>query len=102
MAQSLVFSETTLAIIPTGSGNGFARHLNIPLNLKKAILLLNNYKIKKVDTVKINNKLFVNVAGIGFDADIAHEFDKLNKRGFLNYIKITISLFLKIKNQNFI
>ncbi len=73
VSQSLIFSKTIMGIIPAGSGNGFARHLKIPLNLKKAILLFNNFSLKKVDSVKINDKIFVNVAGIGFDARIAHQ-----------------------------
>src|SRR4051812_33629694 len=35
IAKGLIGSETTLGIIPTGSGNGMARHLRIPMNLKK-------------------------------------------------------------------
>ncbi|OQX98638.1 MAG: hypothetical protein B6I24_04715 [Bacteroidetes bacterium 4572_128] len=101
VSQSLIFSKTIMGIIPAGSGNGFARHLKIPLNLKKAILLFNNFSLKKVDSVKINDKIFVNVAGIGFDARIAHQFEKLGKRGFYNYVKLTIKEFFYSKNKKF-
>jgi diacylglycerol kinase family enzyme len=37
VARSLIHTDTALGIIPIGSGNGLARHLNIPLNIKKAI-----------------------------------------------------------------
>ena len=39
IAQSLVNSSTTFGIIPTGSGNGLARHLGIPQNVNKALHL---------------------------------------------------------------
>lgn len=90
-ACALLNSNTALAIIPTGSGNGLARHLNIPLNIKKAIALLNNFEIKKIDTGFINNIPFVNVAGIGFDAFIIEQFTKNTTRGLLSYIKIIVS-----------
>jgi diacylglycerol kinase (ATP) len=49
-AQVLKDSETALAIIPTGSGNGLARHLRIPMDYKKAIALLIEGKQVAIDT----------------------------------------------------
>lgn len=90
-ACGLLHSNTALAIIPTGSGNGLARHLNIPLSIDKAIALLNNFEIKKIDTGLLNNIPFVNVAGIGFDAFIIEQFSKNTTRGLATYLKIIIS-----------
>ncbi|MFT5861177.1 MAG: diacylglycerol kinase (ATP), partial [Flavobacteriaceae bacterium] len=42
VGTSLIGTKTHLAIIPTGSGNGLARHLNIPLDVKEAILCIND------------------------------------------------------------
>ncbi len=81
-------SEVLLGIIPYGSGNGLARHLKIPFNLRDSIELINKGNFQKIDTISINNKIFVNVAGIGFDAMVAKKFSKSNKRGFLSYFKI--------------
>lgn len=47
VAKGLIGSNTAMAIIPVGSGNGLARHLNIPLNLKKAVKLIKNGTVKK-------------------------------------------------------
>jgi len=91
-----------MAIIPTGSGNGLARHLRIPLNLKKAVLLLNHHKILKIDTGKINNKIFIGVAGVGFDAHIGWLFSKSKKRGFLTYAKIALNEFFKYSENEYI
>ena len=38
VARSLVHTQTALAIIPCGSGNGLARHLCLPMDMKKAII----------------------------------------------------------------
>ncbi len=99
VGQALINSNTAFGIIPTGSGNGLARHLQIPLKIKDAILNINNFNVLTIDTASINNTFFINVAGIGFDALIAHKFAKYGKRGFSSYIKITSKEFKKYKSQ---
>lgn len=84
--KELLYSNTALGIIPTGSGNGLARHLKIPLTPEKAVETIFKGKIKKMDTGKINDQVFLSTAGIGFDAHIAYEFSKKKKRGFIAYI----------------
>ena len=88
-AAGLVDTATALAIVPAGSGNGLARHLKIPMNLKGAIDIINQGKILKIDTATINDQLFVNVAGVGFDASVAKKFAVAGKRGFSTYLRIT-------------
>jgi len=97
VAQGLINTDTALGIIPTGSGNGFARHIKLPLKLNKAIQRINNFKTEDVDVVKVNNVFAVNVVGIGFDALITHKFAKFGKRGFSSYIKLTTKEFSKFK-----
>lgn len=89
----LIGSPASLAIIPTGSGNGLARALGIPLDINSAVKLLNNCKTEKIDTLQCNEIPFVNVAGVGFDAHIAHLFAGYGKRGFLSYIRIILREF---------
>lgn len=100
-AQSLINTKTALGIIPTGSGNGFARDLKIPLKVGKAIQVINNFNTKRIDTAKINSEYFVNVAGLGFDAQIAHKFAELGTRGFKSYVKLTLKEFSNIKRTNY-
>jgi YegS/Rv2252/BmrU family lipid kinase len=100
-AKGLVGTETAMAIIPTGSGNGLARHLEIPLDLKKAMHTINTGRIIRVDSMKMNDEVFVNVAGIGFDAHIGWEFARFGKRGFSSYIKVIMREFPRYKAQDF-
>jgi len=88
-ATGLIGTATALAIIPAGSGNGLARHLKIPISIKRAIDIINRGNILKIDTATINDQLFVNVAGVGFDASIARKFARAGKRGFSTYLRIT-------------
>ena len=80
-------SQTALGIIPMGSGNGFARHLNIPIRPQKALEMINHSEPISVDYGLANGKLFVSTCGTGFDAVIADHFAGSNKRGFATYFQ---------------
>ncbi|MEW6455533.1 MAG: diacylglycerol kinase family protein [Acidobacteriota bacterium] len=87
VGTALINTEKPLGIIPGGSGNGLARGLNIPLNLKQALNIIANERDIKIDVGKINDKYFLNVAGVGFDAKISYDFNsQMKKRGILGYI----------------
>ncbi len=100
VGTALIGTKTQMAIIPVGSGNGLARHLNIPLNVKDAILCINDGKYIHMDTVKVNNKAFIGIGGYGFDAVVAKEFDKGKKRGLLGYIITVFKEFFKYNPLN--
>jgi diacylglycerol kinase (ATP) len=88
VAQGIVHSSTAMGILPKGSGNGLARHLGIPMNLQQALHeLLSGQKIA-MDTFTVNNRLSINVSGIGFDGHIANLFSSGARRGLLGYIKL--------------
>jgi YegS/Rv2252/BmrU family lipid kinase len=86
VAQSLVYTETSLAIIPGGSGNGFAEHISIPRNPIKAIQKLNQAERSLIDTGVASDHFFLNVTGIGFDALVAYKTKLNTKRGLLPYV----------------
>jgi YegS/Rv2252/BmrU family lipid kinase len=91
VASGLIFSDTALAMIPTGSGNGFARHFNVPMNPLSALASIQAGKVLEIDTLTLNGRFFINVAGMGFDARIAHAFAKMGKRGLLSYVKAVLA-----------
>ncbi len=85
--QSGISRQTALGIIPMGSGNGFARHLNIPIRPQKALEMINHSEPISVDYGLANGKLFVSTCGTGFDAVVADNFAASNKRGFMTYVQ---------------
>jgi diacylglycerol kinase (ATP) len=95
VGQTLIGSSTVLGIIPTGSGNGLARHLKIPLNFTKAINVINKCNVRKIDTATVNDKVFLSVAGVGYDAFVARKFSKAAKRGFISYFRIVTAEYPK-------
>jgi len=102
VALGLVNSNTALGIIPNGSGNGLAHYLKIPLNVQKAIEIINNFNILPIDTATINEKLFVSVAGLGFDALVANDFSHAKTRGFFSYLKIIIRNYFTYRRKTYI
>lgn len=87
IAQGLIGSKTALSLLPLGSGNGLARHLKIPMNIQRALQHFNHAQYQDLDCIKLNEHLVFNVAGIGFDAQVAHAFANMPGRGFGNYVK---------------
>ena len=100
-AKGLANSNTAMALIPAGSGNGLARHLQVPLNLRKAMEVINKATEKYIDTIQFNDEIFVNIAGVGFDAHIGWEFARFGKRGFSSYLKVIMREFKNYKAQDF-
>ena len=100
VGTALIGTKTKLAILPTGSGNGLARHLNIPLNVKDAIKCINSNQSIQMDTVLVNDKSFLGVGGYGFDAVIAQKFEKHTRRGLRGYIYLIIREFFKYNPIN--
>ncbi len=101
VATQMIHTDAILGIIPGGSGNGLARHLNIPLTPVKAIELINQFNFTKIDTAKVNGVPFVSIAGVGFDALIARKFAESKSRGFLTYFRIAVKEFLNYKPKKY-
>jgi len=100
VGTSLINTQTSLAVIPIGSGNGLARHMFIPRNIKKAIETINlNHQIL-MDTVLVNDQPFLGVGGYGLDAIIAKKFDEDKKRGFWTYVKHVFKEFFRYNPMN--
>ena len=101
IGQVLVGSDTALGIIPTGSGNGLARHLKIPFQFEKAIEVINLCKIKKIDTATINDQTFLSIAGVGYDAFVAKKLANAARRGFFTYFRIVSNEYPKYEPKRY-
>ncbi|MDX5347717.1 MAG: diacylglycerol kinase family lipid kinase [Hymenobacteraceae bacterium] len=99
VARGLLHSDTALAIVPRGSGNGLARHLEVPLHIPRAIELINSHHTSKIDACRINGHPFFTTAGIGFDAYISSLFAGSTRRGFRTYVEIVLKEFFNYKPQ---
>ncbi len=85
----LAFGDVALAVVPAGSGNGLARALGIPRRPALALRHALGAPGRRIDVGEIAGHLFLNIAGVGFDAHIASEFSRgLGQRGFRRYARI--------------
>lgn len=97
VGTGLIGTQTKLAILPAGSGNGLARHLKIPLDIVNAIKCINQQNASIMDTVLVNDKPFLGIGGYGFDALIAQKFDQYHTRGFWSYAKLVLREYYSYK-----
>lgn len=87
VVNGMVESEATLGIIPLGSGNDFVKMLNLPLDIKSAIEVIQKNKTMMTDVGKVNERFFPNGIGMGFDAVVVMEALKRKyAKGFLIYL----------------
>ena len=97
VGKALVNTDKELGIIPTGPGNGLAIELGLKKWDKKSPLSIHNASAKRIDTFSVNEHTCLNVAGLGFDAQVAHKFLKLRTRGFFSYVASTVNVLFKYK-----
>ncbi|NWK56802.1 diacylglycerol kinase family lipid kinase [Verrucomicrobiaceae bacterium N1E253] len=83
VVQALAGTETALGVLPAGTMNVFARELGLPFNsLKKSLDVLNAGYIKEVDLFEANGHAFMQMAGVGFDAQVIEETPWESKKVF--------------------
>lgn len=101
VAAALRDSDTALGIIPNGSGNGLARHLNIPIDVKRALEEINNDRIEQFDYCMANQHPFFCTCGVGFDAHVSAKFAESKKRGPMSYLKNTLVEYLRYRSEEY-
>ncbi len=101
VGRALIGSQTALAIIPCGSGNGLARHLMLPMDAGKAIKIINMCEIHNLDYGIINEKPFFCTCGMGFDAFISMKFAEAGKRGLTTYLENVLKEGLKYEPETY-
>jgi diacylglycerol kinase (ATP) len=97
VASGLVGSDKIFGVLPLGSGNGFAKEFGFRLNVRSLLSDIKKAESVNIDVIEINEKLCLNVAGIGLDSFVAHSFSTLKLRGFLPYVALTFKTFLQLR-----
>lgn len=101
VAKSLVHTDTTLGIIPSGSGNGLARELGIPLDTEKAINIILQAHTRTIDYGIANGHIFFCTCGFGFDAFISDRFAEGKKRGPLGYVRNILESVVDFRSEEY-
>lgn len=77
-----------IGLIPAGSGNDFARALNIPKKSLEALEIVLNNQSKIVDIINVNEQLAASIVGVGFDAEVTEITNKSRVKEWLNKWKL--------------
>lgn len=101
VAEGLINSTAKLAIIPVGSGNGLARHMNIPLNYQKAVDSIFDGRSQYIDAGVINGKPFFCTAGVGFDAVVGEKFNSSPTRGLMTYVEFCAREYVRYRPEHY-
>ncbi|MBP5560543.1 MAG: YegS/Rv2252/BmrU family lipid kinase [Muribaculaceae bacterium] len=101
-ATALKDTGVALGVVPCGSGNGLARHLGLPLSIKKSLELINRDMVEEYDYGKVNEKTFVCTCGMGFDAAVAYNFAAKSTRGALTYVRTALQVYVNFKPSHYV
>ena len=72
--NGMIGTESIFSVIPGGTGNDFIKSSYTILDAEKIIEHILDYKIMRIDTAKIGQKYFVNVASLGFDTIVGDKW----------------------------
>ena len=90
IGRYLIETDIPLGIVPLGSGNGFARHFKIPLNIRSALQVIQGKTRVSIDAGLINQHFFLSNVGVGFEAHFINAYQKKSTRGFISYCKALV------------
>lgn len=93
VVSSLLETRVRFGIIPMGSGNGLAFSAGIPKSTQRAIELAFTGKARFADAFLVNDSFACMLCGLGFDAQVAHDFAQQPSRGLLTYTQQAIKNF---------
>lgn len=99
--QVAAICRVKMAIIPCGSGNGLARHCNIPIDIQAAMDCLKNNHFISIDIAKVNEIYFASNVGLGFDAALCHHIKNTNRRGLWMYVRYVMALFFSYEKLQY-
>lgn len=102
VAKALVGTSVVLGIIPCGSGNGLARHLHIPMDIRRAVQIINDGEIIAIDSMTVNGIPCFCTMGVGYDAKVCEAYSKESTRGFVTYARKFIEGWFSYEPQEYI
>lgn len=101
VASHLHGSKTILGIIPTGSGNGLARHLYESVDIDYALKVISSDNPKACDYGTANGRDFFCTFGIGFDAAVSQMFAQMRHRGLSSYIRSALQQYFTYQPRTY-
>lgn len=101
VGAALLGCGIAFGVVSLGSGNGFARHLGYSIFMTKALKQVLTDAYEQIDVLEINGKYSLNVSGVGFDAEVAHIFNRQKLRGILAYIYAIVKIWFRYPEKKY-
>jgi diacylglycerol kinase family enzyme len=65
-----VGNQVPITLLPIGSENLLAKYLQVPSKPEAIVEMLRDYRVRSLDLFRANDRMFLLMASIGFDADV--------------------------------
>ena len=85
VAAGLRGTDIPLGILPAGTGNDACRGYHIPLEMEEAVKVLQQGKVRAVDTMKVDDTVYLNITSVGFDAQVVKNAERFKRFGAASY-----------------
>jgi diacylglycerol kinase (ATP) len=94
VVNGLAGADVALGILPVGTMNVFATEMGIPNNLQKAWKIIEEGRTRRIDLARANDQYFVQLAGVGLDAQVVQSTSANFKKNFgpLSYVISTAQI----------
>lgn len=100
-ARALCNTPVALGIVPTGSGNGLARHISIPVDVDGSLEIIAADNVVSCDYGTVCGRPFFCTFGVGFDAAVSDHFARSHRRGLLTYLQCAIEEFIHYDSEHY-
>ncbi|MDO5509505.1 MAG: diacylglycerol kinase family protein [Weeksellaceae bacterium] len=95
VAKNIYGKQLKMGILPTGSANGLAKNLNLPLKFKEALQVITEGSVMPMSSITVNNEFCIHLADIGLNAAIVKRFEEQKRRGIVGYAQAFLNVFFK-------
>ena len=95
------FEKCNLGLIPSGTGNDFARAINLPLSVEKNLDIITTQKPKYTDFMQMPTVRGMNIIGTGLDVEVLKRYSALKKKTKWGYTKCLIKTLFNFEYSNF-
>jgi len=102
VANGIFGTNSSLGVIPMGTGNDFVKSVYNTRSPEKIIDNLFNYKLETIDCATIDKRIFINVTSLGFDTIVANKAKELvTKFKVLGKLSYLLAIFICLAGKNY-
>lgn len=100
IGAELIGSSVALAVVPIGSGNGFARHFGIPLQTRHATKALKEGQCRRIDVGIAAGHPFLVTCGMAWEPELVRGFQQSLIRGRSSYVFAGVTRYFTYSPQH--